>query len=391
MPNLNRKAEAFGWILNDQRGSFQSIQTERMQLMKKQNVAAAILFCGFLFAIGAGYLLPKADFSEMEKRYLAQAPTLSLKSVFSGQWSRQAEEYLSDHIPGRNLFVGINAYLELLAGRQELKDVWVAEGKLLEAPAALEEGVISRNLKAINGFAETLGRRVDLMVVPSAGWAAGAAGFEDGKAMDAIYAGCGDSIRPVPVQQLFAGKPELYYNTDHHWTSRGAYGAYQAYMRTLGREARPEADFTIQKAEGFRGSTYSRSALWLTPSESIELWQGSDRLMVTNKEYEGVHSGVFYRERLDEADKYTVFLDGNHSLVRIQNPDKQGKLLVIRDSYSNCLGGFLAESYGEVVLVDLRYYRQAVSALALEENFDDILVCYNCTNFLTDTNLPLLR
>ena len=64
--------------------------------MKKQNVAAAILFCGFLFAIGAGYLLPKADFSEMEKRYLAQAPTLSLKSVFSGQWSRQAEEYLSE-------------------------------------------------------------------------------------------------------------------------------------------------------------------------------------------------------------------------------------------------------------------------------------------------------
>ena len=63
----------------------------------------------------------------------------------------------------------------------------------------------------------------------------------------------------------------------------------------------------------------------------------------------------------------------------------------IRDSYSNCLGGFLAESYGEVVLVDLRYYRQAVSALALEEDFDDILVCYNCTNFLTDTNLPLLR
>lgn len=30
-------------------------------------------------------------------------------------------------------------------------------------------------------------------------------------------------------------------------------------------------------------------------------------------------------------------------------------------------------------------------AIALEEDFDDILVCYNCTNFLTDTNLPLLR
>ena len=86
-----------------------------------------------------------------------------------------------------------------------------------------------------------------------------------------------------------------------------------------------------------------------------------------------------------------MFLDGNHSVVRVKNPEKQGKLLVIRDSYSNCLGGFLAESYGEVVLVDLRYYRQAVSELVNQEGFDDILVCYSCANFLTDTNLMLLR
>ena len=77
--------------------------------------------------------------------------------------------------------------------------------------------------------------------------------------------------------------------------------------------------------------------------------------------------------------------------VRIQNPGKQGKLLVIRDSYSNCLGGFLAESYAEVVLIDLRYYRQAVSEFVKREGFDDILVCYSCANFLTDTNLMLLR
>ena len=52
--------------------------------MRKQNIAAAILFCGFLMIIALGYLLPKADFSEMEKRYLAEAPAFSLKNVFSG-------------------------------------------------------------------------------------------------------------------------------------------------------------------------------------------------------------------------------------------------------------------------------------------------------------------
>lgn len=359
--------------------------------MRKHDVAAAILFCGFLLAVAAGYLLPKSAFSEMEKRYLAQTPDVRWETVFSGEWSRQAEDYLTDHIPGRNLFVGINAYMELLAGRQKLKDVWLVDGKLLEAPAAMDEAAISRNMSAINNFAETLGQKVHVMVVPSAGWAAGVEGYTDGGTLSAVYGAAGEWVTAVPVEDIFRGKPELFYNTDHHWTSPGAYRGYTAYMEAVGREARPAETFAVTVAEGFQGSTYSRSGLWLTPSEPIELWQGSGQLTVTNGEAEGTHPGVFYWERLEEADKYTVFLDGNHSLVRIQNPEKQGKLLVIRDSYSNCLGGFLAESYGEVVLIDLRYYRQAVSELVGREGFDDILVCYSCANFLTDTNLMLLR
>ena len=359
--------------------------------MKKHNLAAAILFCGFLITMAAGYLLPKKTFSEMEKRYLAESPDFRWKTVFSGDWGREMEEYLTDHVPGRNFFVGINAYMELFTGRQHLKDVWLEEGKLLEAPVALAESTISRNMKAISAFAETIGQPVAVMVVPSAGWAAGVEGYTDEDTLDAIYDAAEGQVSPIPVEEIFRGRPELYYNTDHHWTSQGAYLGYKAYMEALGREYRDADDFQIAVAENFQGSTYSRSALWLTPAETIELWQGSENLTVTNAENEGVHEGIFYRERLEEADKYTVFLDGNHSLVRVTNPEKQGKLLVIRDSYSNCLGGFLAESYGEVVLVDLRYYRQAVSQLALEEGFDNVLVCYSCANFLTDTNLPLLR
>ena len=359
--------------------------------MRKHNLAAVILFCGFLFTVAAGYFLPKSGFSEMEKRYLAEAPKLSWKSVFSGDWSSQAEEYLSDRVPGRNLFVGIHAYMELLSGRQQLKDVWLEGDKLLEAPVPLDEEAIARNMGTIAAFAEKLGKPVHLMVVPSAGWAAGVEGYTDEETLDAIYASAGEGVTAIPVEDIFRGKPELYYNTDHHWTSQGAYNGYAAFTQAVGREHRAQEDFTVTVAGNFQGSTYSRSALWLTEAETIELWQGSDRLTVTNGETEGIHQGIFYRERLEEADKYTVFLDGNHSIVRVQNPDKQGKLLVIRDSYSNCLGGFLAESYAEVVLIDLRYYRQAVSALVEQEDFDDILVCYSCANFLTDTNLMLLR
>lgn len=359
---------------------------------KKSELLTVALFCGFLLAMALGYLFfPKKAFSETEKRYLAQFPQLDWADVSSGAWGDDAETYMADHIPGRNFFVGLNAYFELFTGRQVSKDIWVTQGRLMEAPTACEDGTVQKNMDVINDFADGLDRKVDLMIVPSTGWAAGRTEYLDESIIDGIHALAGQNLNPVDVRSVFAGKPELFYQTDHHWNSRGAYAAYEAYMTVTGRNFRPMEAFEKTTYGGFRGSTYSRSALWLTKAEDLELWQGSEDLTVTNSEQEGTHSGVFYWERLEEADKYTVFLDGNHSLVRIHNPAAEGKLLVIRDSFSNCLGCFLAESYGEVVLVDLRYYKQPVSELADLEQFDSILVCYSIGNFLTDANILWLR
>ena len=101
----------------------------------------------------------------------------------------------------------------------------------------------------------------------------------------------------------------------------------------------------------------------------------------------------YEKKILEETDKYTVFLDGNHSTVRLDNPRNagQGKILVIRDSYCNVFGGFLAESYETVVLVDLRYYKNPVSQLLAEEEFDRVLICYSIGNFMTDSNIIWLR
>ena len=102
---------------------------------------------------------------------------------------------------------------------------------------------------------------------------------------------------------------------------------------------------------------------------------------------------MFFESHLGEMDKYPVFLDGNHSIVRINNPDalNKGTLLVVRDSYTNCLGGFISESYENVILVDLRYYKKPVSELCAEENVDRVLICYSLSNFLSDKNIIWLR
>lgn len=363
-----------------------------------------ILFCGFLAGMLLLYLvLPKASFSELEKRYLAEPVEINWQTLSTGKLAESVDTYMADHIPGRNFFVGLNAYYDLLTFRQASKDILLAgDDRLVEAPAEPRAGIPEKNMGVLNSFAEKNNVVLDMMIVPSAGWAAQEAGeklpvfYRDEAIIDGIYAGAGEKIRTHDVLSVFRGEEDpaaLYYKTDHHWTSLGAYRAYEAYMASRNREVPAIDTYRVETVPGFYGSTYSRSALWLTPGESLELWHSGSSITVTHEESTQPHAGVFFPERLEQSDKYTVYLDGNHSSVRLENPGKagSGKLLVIRDSFSNCLGGFLADSYETVVLVDLRYHRQPVSELLAQEEFEDILVCYSIGNFLTDTNLVWLR
>ena len=114
---------------------------------KLSDILTCVLFCGFVGAMLVLFLaLPKADFSEREKRVLAAAPDTAAEAVLSGQFGTQAETYIADHIPGRDFFVGLNAYFDLLCGRQGTKDILLAEGdRLVEQPNAMNETVIQRN------------------------------------------------------------------------------------------------------------------------------------------------------------------------------------------------------------------------------------------------------
>lgn len=351
-----------------------------------------ILFCVFLIMMTLFYLvLPKVQFSQAEKRYLEEFPQITWRDVSSGKWGDSLEKYMADHIPGRNFWVGLNAYIDLYTGRQVTKDVWKIDSRLVEAPVKENDSAISSKMQSINRFADIVDATVDLAIIPSAGWATGASEYRDKAIIESIYTLANADIQTIDMRSVFQSREDLYYATDHHWTSAGAYEAYSAYMTSVEKAYKSAEEFQVETIEGFQGSTYSRSALWLTPSETIELWKSDSQISVTNGECTDIHQDVFYRERLQEADKYTVYLDGNHSIVRTYNPNGSGKLLVVRDSFANCLGCFLAESYEEVVLVDLRYYKQPVSDLINQENFERVLICYSLSNFIMDANLIFLK
>lgn len=158
--------------------------------------------------------------------------------------------------------------------------------------------------------------------------------------------------------------------------------------------AMPERDsYAVESGGDFRGSAWSGSGLWLTRPDTLELWHSDTTVSVANESGERRDS-VFYRERLGELDKYTVFLDGNHALVTITRdegePQTGASVLVIRDSFSNALGCFLADCCDKVVLLDLRYYKLPLGELIESEGITEILVEYSCDNFVKDNNLAFL-
>ena len=371
--------------------------------------AVVLLFIGIIVVMQAAFwLLPRRSFSENEKRVLSEAPQIDAAGIADGSVFRSIESYLSDHFPGRELWVGTNAYLVNVEGRGATEDiVRGTDGWLFTAPVSDDRETLWDNMQAITTFAEKQSVPVTMMAVPSAGAVVSDKlpalhlPYPDADLLEEARRIAGNTLHWVDLYTDFcsAEQPErLYYRTDHHWTSEGAYRAYCLLMEELGQSSVPRDDFTVEQISGFYGTSYSKSGLWLTEPDTLELWTGSDIQAVTtvydaNRADPVTREGMFFREYLEDADKYPVFLGGNHARVHIEtNADSGKRLLVIKDSYAHALAPFLAEEYSTIDLIDLRYFKQQTISSWLEENpADEILLVYGLSSLAEDKNLQWLE
>ena len=371
--------------------------------------AVVLLFIGIIVVMQAAFwLLPRRSFSENEKRVLSEAPQIDAAGIADGSVFRSIESYLSDHFPGRELWVGANAYLENAEGRGATEDiVRGTDDWLFTAPVSDDRETLWDNMQAITTFAEKQSVPVTMMAVPSAGAVVSDKlpalhlPYPDADLLEEARRIAGNTLHWVDLYTDFcsAEQPErLYYRTDHHWTSEGAYRAYCLLMEELGQSSVPRDDFTVEQISGFYGTSYSKSGLWLTEPDTLELWTGSDIQAVTtvydaNRADPVTREGMFFREYLEDADKYPVFLSGNHARVHIEtNADSGKRLLVIKDSYAHALAPFLAEEYSTIDLIDLRYFKQQTISSWLEENpADEILLVYGLSSLAEDKNLQWLE
>ena len=377
----------------------------------KLRFAPAALFVAFIFGLAIWFVVnPKADYSSSEKRYLQQFPETSVDTVLSGEFSEKFETYFADHFPQRNMWVGLNSYYNLGIGLNGRNGVYnSADGYLINVPVD-KENYVRKNIRVLAEFKEKIGDvPMTVMLAPSTGYIATdkLPLIHDSYNDDTYFAETAKTLGESGVnfvdlretfKQKYAEGVQLYYRTDHHWTTDGAYEGYVKLCEKLGVQPADKDSFAKTAYGGFYGTTYSTSGYWLTKPDSITVYDNQENtdknitVKISEDGKDNHYGSMFFYNHIDEDDKYPVFLDGNHALTEIQNKNaKNGTIVVIKDSFSHSLAPFLAENYSKVVLVDLRYYKQSVSDLIKKENPEQVVALYGIDNLATDTDIVWLQ
>ena len=377
-------------------------------MTKAYSRLVAAVFCLFLGGMLVwSLLLPDRDRSEAENRTLAQWPEFSWASLRDGSYTEAVEEYFSDQFPLRDQWTGLKARAEQIIGKREFHGVYLCDdplfnsGTLISRVDTPDAALVEKNLGYVTALTEKTDVPVYLGLIPSAAeiWQDRLpAGAESWDQAAFLKRAAETGVPVVDFRSILSAHADeyIFYRTDHHWTSRGAYYGYAAVMEALGRgaETLPITHFAPEFVSGdFNGTLYSQSgAHWLEP-DYMQFWVPEDGLSVTSWRSGTPETAALYdRTYLEQKDKYSAFLGGNQPLCVIRNealPDS-GKLLLVRDSYSDSLAPFLSQSFSEVHLLDLRYYRASVAQYAAENDIDGILVLYSVPNFVADRNLAFL-
>ena len=411
-----------------------AIQMENKQRSRGADILLILLTLGFIYVMAILFwVLPDADFSPAENRSLKTAPVVSAETFFSGQLTAEVSDYMADQFPFRGFFVGLKALSETVQFKGENNDViFGSSGYLIARNDYPNEAFLTSNLEAAARFSAVAQERGIDCVAAFAGRKMDTLDLYLPKLYGSYY---GDRIwsrldtiateNDLPYLDLrqelrtraSAGEP-VYYKTDHHWTSLGAYYAYADVMEAFGEAALPLSAFTEEIAsEDFYGTTWSSAGVKWAQPDTITYYHGDPdatyrmEIQMPRAEFEerfanhagctfeeidgkgyAVFSDIYVREFLDEKDQYASFIGGNFGYTHITRTDagERETLLLVKDSFSHSMVQFLCEHY-DLILVDLRYYKASMMKLCEEAGVRKVLMLYNMETLTEGNDLSVLK
>lgn len=377
------------------------MKKDRQRKVQEQLVGIIFILTLFLFLI-INVIVPDREKSVQENRMLATKPKFRLSSLISGDYDEKFEAYMDDQFVGRDMWRKLKVTVDRIGGSRLENGVYIGtNGQLLEQIEVADENHLAANIKAIKSFSESQSKiPVRMMLVPDAAnvlnhsLPALAKPEDQTQMFSMVRKDLGDSVEWIDVStELNKHKTEkIYYKTDHHWTTLGAFYAFQAAAPSLGIEGDLSGKYvSYAVSDSFNGMLASKSGVNLGEKEQIDIYVPTeeDTDLIVDYVDEGKRSTSLYdSSKLKEKDQYTVFLGGNSSLLDIRTVSTSTKrLLLVKDSFANSFIPFLTPYYREIVVVDPRYYSGTINDLMDSYRISEVLFLYSGNTFFKDNNI----
>lgn len=356
------------------------------------------IICGIILTFTiADFLNEDRLYSEKEKRVLASRPELSKESLLDGSFMEDYDAYVTDQFVVRDKWIGMKTFVELAMQKQEMNGVYLCENDYLiekHEEADFPPELVEEKLALLEPLVDQWDAKV--MLVPTADnimqnrLPAYAEYFDQAAFLEKVSERVGeDNYIDVYSTLLEHRDEELYYRTDHHWNSLGAYYGYKTWEQAMGyQELNYNPDSMETVSENFLGTLYSKVNVEVKP-DTIKYFPSTDILPKTVVYDMTVKTNSYYEEKyLDTMNQYGFFLDDNHPFIEIDTGINNGKtLFLIKDSYANCMIPLMAAQYEKIYVMDLRYMNGKL--FPFMESYEpeggmDVLVLYNCVHFLEE-------
>lgn len=372
---------------------------------KKIKIQGSVAFC-FLLCIGVflivNTLVPSRKISQTENRVLTQRPRLSVASLQTGTFMEQYETYLSDQFVGRDFWENLSISLKRIGGCRENNGVYLgSKNQLMEDVVVPDKDNLNANLDAVNAFARNYPDiPVSMAIVPTAAsvWSNKLPALAEvanqqsyiRSVQRAVEENVGWIDATASLQEHV--EEEIFYKTDHHWTSLGAYYVFKGCGTAMGIQSDTASNFTpYAVSTTFNGMLSSESGFARGEKEEIDIYVpvGENISVIVNYVEEQVkRTSLYDSSKLETKNQYEVFLGGNSPLIDIRTTaNSSRKLLLFKDSYANSFIQFLTPYFREIVVVDPRYYGGTAEDLVTTYNITDTLFLYNANSFFRDNNI----
>lgn len=359
-----------------------------------KNFKLIVIAAVFFTITAACWFSSDKEFSQSERRPLAQKPEVSIENLLSGQLESDVEKYTADQFPLREQLRSLKALSEYgLFMKKDNNNIYVQDGhaaKILypysEESVSNATGIFRQIYESfIQGTDSAKEGRVFASVIPDKGYY-----LADEKGCpqidyDRMFAQVireMDYARYIDLTGVL--NADAYYRTDLHWRQEKILPAVETLGKAMGLEL---ADLDklkpITATESFAGVYKGQSGLPLRGEHliymNVDMIDGCKTF-----NYETNETGKVYDlEKLSGRDPYDVFLSGATALITVENPDAAAEtgreLIIFRDSFGSSLAPLLLSDYARITLVDLRYIKWSYLDQFIDFDRQDILFIYGTT------------